>query len=178
MAARRKYRSSDSFLQKEVARLTDEVEELRIVTSSACSKVQQNERVGSRNESSIKRLTRESEASRAARAEVERLEVEKHKITAETERVKAQSRAKEEFYKAEQAKYKAEEAKHITEQAKHVADAEKYQLMYRIAEGSISVEAHRLLSLILSSKDRPKLHDNHPFDDDDTLASETIPEGY
>ena len=206
MATRRyRYRSSELFLEKEVTRLNEEVEGLRIVASSLCSKVQQNECASSKSEASIKRLTRELEASRA---EVERMkntpsdevkiaqlnyketklkeierdkakedrrsEVEKHKITAETERVKAQSRAKEEFYKAEQARYKAEEAK-------HVADVEKYQLICQIVDRKMPVEAHRLLNLLRSSEvsnDRPEFHDDGNFDCYDTLASETIPEGY
>lgn len=203
MAACRKYRSRDSFHEKEVVRLDNELDGLHIANLSLCSEVQRNGRVSSRNEASIKRLTRELEECRAEverrkntpsdevqiatlnvekeiklkeikrheAKEARRSEIEKHRITAETERIKAQNRVKEEFYKVEQAKYKAEEAK-------HVADTEKCQLMFHIAEGNIPAEDRSLLSLILSSKDRPELHNDGPFDDYDTLASETIPEGY
>uniref|UniRef100_A0A1X7V8T7 Uncharacterized protein n=1 Tax=Amphimedon queenslandica TaxID=400682 RepID=A0A1X7V8T7_AMPQE len=130
----------------------------------------------------------------------QRSELERYKITAQIEKTKAENLAKEEQYKAEQAKYKVEQAKYKAEEAKHmadveqakykaeeakyVADAEKYQLICRIAEGKMSPEVRRLLNLIMSSEaskvsdDRPELYDNGNFDCYDTLASETIPEGY
>ena len=207
MATRRyKFRSSDSFLEKEVIGLNEEVEGLRLVTTSVCSKVQQNERASSKNEASIKQLTRELKASHA---EVERmkntlsnevkvaeLHYKKEIRVKEIERDKAKEDRRSEVEKhkitaetervkaqsrAKEEFYKAEQARQKAEQAKHVADAEKYQLMCRIVDGNnLSVEARHLLNLLNSfevSRDGPELLDNGNFDCCDTLASETIPEG-